>query len=168
MKNAHFVCVFLCPNTRRTPLNTAPPPAPPVSPTAEPTLRKSPIATLLFPTQVYYSLWGHRSALAARYRPLVMPLRFWGGKANRMPQNLALYVCARHSGGRRRCGSNSVFEKVSQLTCNTPYLPTFKKPHERDEMRGRRAFVWSARTKAYVNDKKSDLTKQVALFVWFF
>ena len=64
MKNAHFVCVFLCPNTRRTPLNTAPPPAPPVSPTAEQTEHKSPIATLLFPAKVHYSLWGHRSALA--------------------------------------------------------------------------------------------------------
>ena len=26
----------------------------------------------------------------------------------------------------RRCGSNSAFEKVRWLTCNTPYLPTFK------------------------------------------
>ena len=36
------------------------------------------------------------------------------------------------------------------------------KPHECDEMQGRRAFLLSAHTKAYVNDKKSDLTKQVA------
>ena len=39
---------------------------------------------------------------------------------------------------------------------------TKRKLHECDEMQGRRAFLWSAHTKAYVNDKKSDLTKQVA------